>query len=116
MLFSGNMKFLGVHDVANFVTGTIAFLRSISLEAVGLGVHLAAGAHDILLQAEYLLTSIPPSVPWSAPHRVKSSARSNQPKDAQQGIHQVIVQPFGELAFLFLVACNNFNIFFPRNS
>ncbi|XP_062022613.1 autophagy-related protein 2 isoform X2 [Rosa rugosa] len=68
--------------------GTIAFLRSISLEAVGLGVHLAAGAHDILLQAEYLLTSIPPSVPWSAPHRVKSSARSNQPKDAQQGIHQ----------------------------
>ncbi|KAL6213423.1 hypothetical protein ACLB2K_012870 [Fragaria x ananassa] len=68
--------------------GTIAFLRSISLEAVGLGVHLAAGAHDILLQAECLLTSVPPSVPWSAPHKVKSSARSNQPKDAQQGIHQ----------------------------
>ncbi|XP_050365139.1 autophagy-related protein 2 isoform X2 [Argentina anserina] len=68
--------------------GTIAFLRSISLEAVGLGVHLAAGTHDVLLQAECLLTSVPPSVPWSAPHRVKSSARSNQPKDAQHGIHQ----------------------------
>lgn len=66
--------------------GTIAFLRSISVEAVGLGVHLAAGAHDILLQAEYLLTSIPPSVPW--PSRSKTNFRSNQPKDAQQGIQQ----------------------------
>ncbi|BBH09554.1 autophagy 2 [Prunus dulcis] len=68
--------------------GTIAFLRSISLEAVGLGVHLAAGAHDILLQAEYLLTGIPSSAPWSVPHKMKTNVRSNQPKDAQQGIHQ----------------------------
>ncbi|TQD69159.1 hypothetical protein C1H46_045308 [Malus baccata] len=68
--------------------GTIAFLRSISVEAVGLGVHLAAGTHDILLQGEYLLTGIPSSAPWSAAHKMKTNVRSNQPKDAQQGIHQ----------------------------
>ncbi|KAL6963999.1 hypothetical protein U1Q18_035005 [Sarracenia purpurea var. burkii] len=66
--------------------GTIAFLRSISLEAVGLGVHLAAGAHDILLQAEYILGSIPPSVPLQ--RRTKTNVRSNQPKNARQGIQQ----------------------------
>ncbi|XP_008456130.1 autophagy-related protein 2 isoform X1 [Cucumis melo] len=64
--------------------GTIAFLRSISLEAVGLGVHLAAGAHDILLQAEYILTSIPPSV--KVRHKTRPNVRSNQPKDAQEGL------------------------------
>nr|DAD41239.1 TPA_asm: hypothetical protein HUJ06_015562 [Nelumbo nucifera] len=68
--------------------GAIAFLRSISLEAVGLGVHLAAGAHDILLQTEYILASIPPSPPWSIRSRARTNVRSNQPKDAQQGIRQ----------------------------
>ncbi|KAI9181365.1 hypothetical protein LWI28_014271 [Acer negundo] len=70
--------------------GTIAFLRSISLEAVGLGVHLAAGAHDILLQAEYTVTSIPPSVSWPVQDKTKAKTivRCNQPKDAQQGIQQ----------------------------
>ncbi|KAK6946119.1 Vacuolar protein sorting-associated protein 13-like, N-terminal domain [Dillenia turbinata] len=68
--------------------GTIAFLRSISLEAVGLGVHLAAGAHEILLQAEYIMTSIPPSVPWNAQSRVRMNVRSNQPKNAKQGIRR----------------------------
>ncbi|XP_052191983.1 autophagy-related protein 2 [Diospyros lotus] len=66
--------------------GTIAFLRSISLEAVGLGVHLAAGAHDILLQAEYSLASIPPSISWPVQSRTSTDVRSNQPKDARQGI------------------------------
>ncbi|XP_058191622.1 autophagy-related protein 2 isoform X1 [Rhododendron vialii] len=66
--------------------GTIAFLRSISVEAVGLGVHLAAGAHDILLQAEYILKSTPPSVPLQS--RTKTNVRSNQPKNAKQGIRQ----------------------------
>ncbi|KAF7840850.1 autophagy-related protein 2 [Senna tora] len=67
--------------------GTIAFLRSISLEAVGLGVHLAAGAHDILLQAEYILASVPTSV--TLPETDQSTdVRSNQPQDAQQGIKQ----------------------------
>ncbi|RWW28534.1 hypothetical protein BHE74_00053171 [Ensete ventricosum] len=46
-------------------TGAMAFIKSISVEAVGLGVHLAAGAHEILLQTEYILTSIPMSVPLS---------------------------------------------------
>nr|GLL47319.1 autophagy-related protein 2 isoform X1 [Ipomoea trifida] len=67
--------------------GTFAFLRSISLEAIGLGVHLAAGAHEILLQAEYILTSIPPSMPLPAQNR-GNSVRSNQPVDARQGIQQ----------------------------
>lgn len=69
--------------------GTTAFLKSISLEAIGLGVHLAAGAHDILLQAEYLSTTIAPSVPWPMPSKLNTNVRSNQPKDAQQGIQQV---------------------------
>ncbi|KAH6772666.1 hypothetical protein C2S51_011070 [Perilla frutescens var. frutescens] len=68
--------------------GTVAFLKSISLEAIGLGVHLAAGAHNILLQAEYILASIPPSVPWPLESEVGNSVRSNQPNDAQQGIQQ----------------------------
>ncbi|XP_060676468.1 autophagy-related protein 2 isoform X1 [Ziziphus jujuba] len=68
--------------------GATAFLRSISLEAIGLGVHLAAGAHNILLQAEYLSTTISPSIPWPIPSKLKTNVRFNQPKDAQQGIEQ----------------------------
>ncbi|KAL2344831.1 hypothetical protein Fmac_006116 [Flemingia macrophylla] len=70
--------------------GTIAFLRSISIEAVGLGVHLAAGAHDILLQAEYILASIPSPVPLPVKEKSKTGVRSNQPKDAQEGIQQAV--------------------------
>ncbi|GER56644.1 autophagy 2 [Striga asiatica] len=54
--------------------GTFAFLRSISLEAIGLGVHLAAGAHNVLHQAEYILASIPPSVPWPVESKVGTNA------------------------------------------
>ncbi|KHG30101.1 Autophagy-related protein 2 [Gossypium arboreum] len=72
--------------------GTMAFLRSISLEAVGLGVHLAAGTRDILLQAEYMFTNIPPPVSWSSQGKSKTkkktNVRHNHPKDAQQGIQQ----------------------------
>ncbi|OMO74070.1 hypothetical protein CCACVL1_16949 [Corchorus capsularis] len=68
--------------------GTIAFLRSLSLEAVGLGVHLAAGARDILVQAEYMFTSIPPPVSPPSQRKTKKNVRHNQPKDAQQGIQQ----------------------------
>lgn len=75
------------------ISGTIAFLRSISLEAVGLGVHLAAGTRDILLQAEYMFTNIPPPVSWSSQGKSKTkkktNVRHNHPKDAQQGIQQV---------------------------
>ncbi|KAK1258092.1 hypothetical protein QJS04_geneDACA012280 [Acorus gramineus] len=70
--------------------GATAFLRSISVEAVGLGVHLAAGAHDILLQTENVLASFSPSLHSSGKRWEKADVRSNQPRDAQQGIHQVI--------------------------
>lgn len=69
--------------------GTVAFLKSISLEAIGLGVHLAGGAHNILLQAEYILANIPPSVPWPLESEAGNSVNSNQPNDAHQGIQQV---------------------------
>lgn len=52
-------------------------------------MHLAAGAHDILLQAEYILTRIPPSVSWPAKGKTKPNVKYNQPKNAQQGIKQV---------------------------
>ncbi|WCJ17657.1 Autophagy-related protein 2 [Euphorbia peplus] len=69
--------------------GTIAFLRSISLEAVGLGVHLASGAHDILVQAECILSRIPRPVSRPAKgNNTKRNVRCNQPKNAQQGIQQ----------------------------
>ncbi|RID63268.1 hypothetical protein BRARA_E02285 [Brassica rapa] len=66
--------------------GTIAFLRSISLEAVGLGVHLAAGAHDILLRAEYILASAPSSPQHQG--KTKTNVRHNQPRNAKQGMRQ----------------------------
>ncbi|KAK6241046.1 Atg2/VPS13 [Theobroma cacao] len=68
--------------------GTIAFLRSISIEAVGLGVHLAAGTRDFLLQAEYMFTSTSPPVSWPSQGKTKTNVRHNQPQDAQQGIQQ----------------------------
>lgn len=81
--------------------GTIAFLRSISVEAIGLGVHLAAGTHEILLQAEYILANIPPSVPWPLESKVNSDVRSNQPSDARQGIKQVGISSSRLLVFIF---------------
>ncbi|KAJ4816705.1 Autophagy-related protein 2 [Rhynchospora pubera] len=67
--------------------GAVAFIRSISIEAVGLGVHLAAGAHEILLKTECILTAVPPTA-QSDGRRRKPNVRSNQPEDAQQGIQQ----------------------------
>ncbi|VVA98194.1 unnamed protein product [Arabis nemorensis] len=66
--------------------GTTAFLRSISLEAVGLGVHLAAGAHDILLRAEYVFASAPSSPQPQG--KTKTNVRHNQPRNAKQGMRQ----------------------------
>ncbi|KAM0028778.1 putative vacuolar protein sorting-associated protein [Helianthus debilis subsp. tardiflorus] len=67
--------------------GTIAFLRSVSLEAIGLGAHLAAGAHAILVQAEDIISTSPPSSPTQT--RVNpNNTRSGQPKNARQGIQQ----------------------------
>ncbi|PWA78209.1 Autophagy-related, C-terminal [Artemisia annua] len=68
--------------------GTIAFLRSVSLEAIGLGAHLAAGAHAILVQAEDIISTSPPSVPRPIQTRLNPNVRSAQPKDARQGVQQ----------------------------
>ncbi|GKC55769.1 autophagy-related protein 2, partial [Tanacetum coccineum] len=65
---------------------TIAFLRSISLEAIGLGAHLAAGAHVILIQAKDIISTSPPSVLRPIQTRVNPNVRSAQPKDAYQGV------------------------------
>lgn len=82
--------------------GTIAFLRSVSLEAIGLGAHLAAGAHAILLQAEDMISTSPSiSVPGITQTRVNPNVRSSQPKDARQGIQQAfetITDGFGKSA------------------
>ncbi|KAK8960382.1 hypothetical protein KSP40_PGU008309 [Platanthera guangdongensis] len=69
--------------------GAVAFVKSISLEAVGLGVHLASGAHDILLQTEYILANIQPSIPSSSEKsRIRKCANSLQPEGAQEGLRQ----------------------------
>ncbi|XP_042376736.1 autophagy-related protein 2-like isoform X2 [Zingiber officinale] len=68
--------------------GAMAFIKSISIEAVGLGVHLAAGVQEILLQTEYFLASSPSSVPLSEIKRKITSVRANQPENAQEGIQQ----------------------------
>ncbi|XP_074579751.1 autophagy-related protein 2-like [Curcuma longa] len=68
--------------------GAMAFMKSVSIEAVGLGVHLAAGAHDILLQTEYILTSVPAYRPLLDIKRNKASIRSDQPENVQEGIQQ----------------------------
>ncbi|KAJ3694804.1 hypothetical protein LUZ60_000181 [Juncus effusus] len=70
--------------------GAVAFIRSVSIEAVGLGVHLAAGAHEILLKTESVLAANPPAFLSSSPGRKgqNSDVRTNQPEDAQQGMQQ----------------------------
>ncbi|KAG0472419.1 hypothetical protein HPP92_016965 [Vanilla planifolia] len=60
-------------------------IQSISLEAVGLGMHLAAGAHEMLLQTEYVLANIPLD---NEKGRTKKITNTNQPGDAQEGIWQ----------------------------
>lgn len=50
---------------------------------------MAAEAHDILLHAEYILTGVPPVISWNPHSRGNINVRSNQPKDARQGIKQV---------------------------
>ncbi|KAK9077272.1 hypothetical protein SSX86_005609 [Deinandra increscens subsp. villosa] len=67
--------------------GTIAFLRSVSLEAIGLGAHLAAGAHAILVQAEDIISTSPPTSPLQTRSN-PNNVRSSQPKDVRQGIQQ----------------------------
>ncbi|CAM0913916.1 unnamed protein product [Alopecurus aequalis] len=68
--------------------GAVAFVRSVSIEAVGLGVHLAAGAHDILLKTERALTAAPPPSTSREAKKPKDNIRANQPDGAHQGLKQ----------------------------
>ncbi|TVU11701.1 hypothetical protein EJB05_45303, partial [Eragrostis curvula] len=68
--------------------GAVAFIRSVSIEAVGLGVHLAAGAHDMLVKTECALTAVPPPSASCEAKRTKDNIRANQPESAQQGMKQ----------------------------
>ncbi|KAF8723706.1 hypothetical protein HU200_021670 [Digitaria exilis] len=68
--------------------GAVAFIRSVSIEAVGLGVHLAAGAHDMLVKTERALTAVPPPLASCEAKRTRHNIRANQPESAQQGIKQ----------------------------
>jgi hypothetical protein len=72
------------------LAGAVAFVRSVSIEAVGLGVHLAAGAHDMLVKTEHALTAVPPSLASCEAKRTKDNVRANQPESAQQGMKQVL--------------------------
>ncbi|AQK83599.1 autophagy-related protein 2 isoform X1 [Zea mays] len=68
--------------------GAVAFIRSVTIEAVGLGVHLAAGAHDMLVKTECALTTVPPPLASCEVKRTKHNIRANQPESAQQGMKQ----------------------------
>lgn len=72
------------------MAGAVAFIRSVSIEAVGLGVHLAAGAHDMLVKTERALTAVPPPLALCEAKRTKDNIRANQPESAQQGMKQVM--------------------------
>ncbi|OEL13557.1 Autophagy-related protein 2 [Dichanthelium oligosanthes] len=79
----------------------VAFIRSVSIEAVGLGVHLAAGAHDMLAKTERALTAVPPPLASCEAKRTKHNIRANQPESAQQGIKQAyesLTDGFGRTA------------------
>ncbi|XP_051219150.1 autophagy-related protein 2 [Lolium perenne] len=68
--------------------GAVAFIRSVSIEAVGLGVHLAGGAHDLLLKTERALTAVPPPSTSREARKPKDNIRANQPEGAHQGLKQ----------------------------
>ena len=57
---------------------------------MGLGVHLAAGAHDMLLKTESALTAIPPPLASREAKRTKDNVRANQPESAQEGLKKVL--------------------------
>lgn len=68
--------------------GAVAFIRSVSIEAVGLGVHLAGGAHDMLSKTERALTAAPPPSTSREAKRPKDNIRAYQPEGAHQGLKQ----------------------------
>lgn len=68
--------------------GAVAFLRSISLEALGLGAQLAAGAHELLYHTELALGGKGAAVACTA-ERGEFCGKLNQPGDTREGIQQV---------------------------
>jgi hypothetical protein len=86
--------------LTSYLTGAVAFIRSVSIEAVGLGVHLAAGAHDMLVKTERALTAVPQPLASCEAKQTKHNIRANQPESAQQGIKQVCI-PLGCIIMLF---------------
>jgi autophagy-related protein 2 len=66
--------------------GAIAFLRSISLEALHLGANLAAGAQDILQQTELALGGPNPTT-FTTEHPDRRT-KALQPGDTREGIQQ----------------------------
>lgn len=93
LIYDGIVKFL-MSCIPDYtwwwLTGAVAFIRSVSIEAVGLGVHLAAGAHDMLLKTESALTAIPPPLASREAKRTKDNVRANQPESAQEGLKKVL--------------------------
>lgn len=87
--------------------GAIAFLKSVTVEAVGLGVHLAAGAHDMLVKTERALIAVPPPLASCEAKRTKrNNIRANQPESAQQGMKQAyesLTDGFGRTASALIV-------------
>jgi autophagy-related protein 2 len=67
--------------------GAFAFVRSISLEALSLGAHLAAGAHEILQHAEVALGGSP-TQPLYSIDRGELRSRPPQPGDTREGFQQ----------------------------
>eukprot|EP00898_Chlorokybus_atmophyticus_P006013 jgi/Chlat1/6412/Chrsp45S06026 len=63
--------------------GVTAFVRSISLEALGVGAQVAAGAHDLLSMAEIALGGA--NSPTHPPQFTRSSS---QPLNAREGLMQ----------------------------
>ncbi|KAJ7546728.1 hypothetical protein O6H91_08G051700 [Diphasiastrum complanatum] len=68
--------------------GAITFFRSLSLEALGLGAHLAAGAHQILLQTELALGGLcsPESLAPDTWEELQREAL--QPSGTREGLQQ----------------------------
>ncbi|BBN15299.1 autophagy-related protein 2 [Marchantia polymorpha subsp. ruderalis] len=67
--------------------GAMAFFRSISVEVLGLGAHLAAGAHEFLQQTELAVGGTLSPCTFTAENGERRS-KAVQPGDTREGIQQ----------------------------
>ncbi|KAL2619934.1 hypothetical protein R1flu_000139 [Riccia fluitans] len=67
--------------------GAVAFLRSISLEVLGFGAHLAEGAHQILKQTELAMGGTLSPLSYNTENGERRS-KAVQPGDTREGIQQ----------------------------